>query len=181
MRDALQFCLRELYDRTLGILGGEKPLAAAISPGRAMEDFSGKNQDATFLDRFAPAPVYCLHGGSLSPTSDATADASSFCWFLYAVYGTGWLVPWRQNADIDMDERDRAHQARRRGHDHIVWRLRIYRAAVRGIYAPARMDAGLLRIYELLCGCKSFLIRLGLSVAAEKRCCPFFGSLMEKQ
>ena len=80
-----------------------------------------------------------------------------------------------------MDGRDHAHQTGGIGHDHLIMQPRIYRAAVRGIYAPARMDAGLLRIYELLCGCKSFLIRLGLSVAAEKRCCPFFGSLMEKQ
>ena len=28
-------------------------MVAAISPGRAMEDLSGKNQDATSLDRFA--------------------------------------------------------------------------------------------------------------------------------
>ena len=42
-----------------------------------------------------------------------------------------------------------------------------------GFNAPAWMDAGLWKIHELLCGCKSFFIRLGLPVAAEKRRCLF--------
>ena len=99
----------------------KKPLAAAISPGRALEDISGENQDAASFNRSAAALVYCLHGGSLPPASDA--------------------------------------------------------AVVRGIYAPAWMDVGLWQIYELLCGCKSFLIRFGLPVAAKARRCPLFGSL----
>lgn len=45
----------------------KKPLAAAISPGRALEDISGENQDAASFNRFAAAFVYCLHGGSLPP------------------------------------------------------------------------------------------------------------------
>lgn len=93
--DALQSCLHELYDRTFGILGGEKPLAAAISPGRAMEGLSGKNQDAAPFDRFAAAVVHRMHGGSLSLASDAASDASSFCRLLYATYGTGRSVLWR--------------------------------------------------------------------------------------
>ena len=99
-------------------------MAAAISPGRALEDISGENQDAASFNRFAADLVYCLHGGSLPPASDA--------------------------------------------------------AAVRGIYAPARMDVGLWQIYELFCWGKSFLIGLGLPLAEEKRCCPFFGSLMQE-
>ena len=93
VRDALQPCLHELYDRTFGILGGKKPLVAAIPSGRAMECFSGKNQDATPFDGSAAAVVHRMHGNSLSLASDAAADASSFCWLLYAAYGIGWSVP----------------------------------------------------------------------------------------
>lgn len=53
-------------------------MAFAISTGGALEDFSGKNRDAASFNRLAPAPVYCLHGGSLSHASDAAAGASSF-------------------------------------------------------------------------------------------------------
>lgn len=67
-------------------------MAAAISPGRALEDISGENQDAASFNRSAPAAVHRMHGGSLPPASDA--------------------------------------------------------AAVRGIYAPARMDVGLWQIHE---------------------------------
>ena len=72
-----------------------------------------------------------------------------------------------------MDGRDHAHQTGGTGHGHLIMQPRIYRAAVRWIYAPARMDAGLWKIHELFCGCKSFFIRLGLPVAAEKRRCLF--------
>ena len=92
---ALQSCLHEFYDRTFGIFGGKKPLAAAIAPGRVMEDLSGKNQDAAPFDRFAAAVVHRMHGSSLSLASDATADASSFCQLLYSAYGTGRSVLWR--------------------------------------------------------------------------------------
>ena len=95
MRDVLQSCLHEFHDRTFGIIGGEKPLAAAISPGRVLERFSCQNQDAAPFDRFAAAVVHRMHGGSLSLASDAAADASSFCRLLYAAYGTGRSVLWR--------------------------------------------------------------------------------------
>ena len=153
-------------------------MAFAVSSGGAMENFSGKNQDAATFDRFAAAPVYCVYGSGLFPAFDAAADASSFCRLLCAAHGTGRPVPWSQNADIDMDQRDRTYQAGRAGHDHIIWRFRVYDTAVCWIYAPARMDIGLLRVYKLLCGRKSAPIRLGLSVAAKKRCGPFFGSVM---
>ena len=51
--------------------------------------------------------------------------------------------------------------------------------AVCWIYAPTRMEIGILQIYELFCKCKFAFIRVLLSVATEKRCCPFFGSLMD--
>ena len=95
MRGALQSCLHELYDRTFGIFGGKKPLAAAISPGRVMEDLSGKNQDAAHFDRFAAAVVHRVYGSSLPLAPDADTDASSFCQLLYATYGTGRSVLWR--------------------------------------------------------------------------------------
>ena len=55
-------------------------MAYAVSSDRALEDFSGKNQ-----------------------------DAASFCRLLCTVHGAGWLVFWNQNADIDMDQRGRAY------------------------------------------------------------------------
>ena len=70
-------------------------MAAAISPGRAMEDLSDKNQDAAPFDRSAAAVVHRMHGSSLSLAPDAAADASSFRWLLYAAYGTGRSVVWR--------------------------------------------------------------------------------------
>lgn len=92
---ALQSCLHELYGRNFGILGVKKPLAAAISPGRAMEHFSGKSQDAAPFDRFAAAVVHRVYGSSLPFAPDADTDASSFCQLLYAAYGTGRSVLWR--------------------------------------------------------------------------------------
>ena len=84
-------------------------MAYAVSSGRALEDFSGKNQDAASFDRFATAPVYCVHGSSLSHSFNAVTDAASFCRLLCTVHGAGWLVFWNQNADIDMDQRGRAY------------------------------------------------------------------------
>ena len=37
---------------------------------------------------------------------------------------------------------------------------------------------GLLRVHNLFCGCESVAIRVGLPVAAKKRGCPFFDSVM---
>lgn len=34
-------------------------MAYTVSSGRALEDFSGKNQDAASFNRFAIAPMYC--------------------------------------------------------------------------------------------------------------------------
>ena len=53
-------------------------MASAISSGGAMEDFSGKNQDAASFNRVTSAFMHYMHGGSLSATSGATADTSSF-------------------------------------------------------------------------------------------------------
>ena len=50
-------------------------------------------------------------------------------------------------------------------------------AAVRGIYAPARMNVGLWQIHELFCGAKSFSIGFGLPLAAEKKVLPVFLAL----
>ena len=50
-----------------------------------------------------------------------------------------------------------------------LWRFRIYDTAVCWIYAPARMDTGILQIYELFCGHKSVPVRLGLPVAAKNK------------
>ena len=65
-----------------------------------------------------------------------------------------------------MDQRDHAHEIGRTGSTHSIWRFRIYGIAVRWIYAPARMDVGLLRVCGLLCGCKSVSDRVDLEVAA---------------
>ena len=62
------------------------------------------SEDAASLDRFAVASVYRVYSSSLSPFFAAIADDSSFYRFLCTAYGTGGAVPWRQNADIDMDE-----------------------------------------------------------------------------
>ena len=84
-------------------------MAYAVSSGRALEDFSGKNQDAASFNRFATAPVYCVHGSSLSHSFNAVTDVASFCRLLCTAHGIGWFVPGSQNADIDMDQRDRAY------------------------------------------------------------------------
>ena len=42
------------------------------------------------------------------------------------------------------------------------------------------MDIGVLWVCELLCGGKFVSIWVDLPVAAKKRCCPFFCSVMEK-
>ena len=80
-----------------------------------------------------------------------------------------------------MDQRDHAYQAGGTGHNHLIWRFRIYGTAVYRIYASARMDIGFLRVCELLCGFKSVSVRVDLPVAAKKRRCPFFGSVMAPQ
>ena len=41
-------------------------------------------------------------------------------------------------------------------------------------------DTGLLRIYELFCGCKSVYISVGVPVVTEKRCCHFGVSITTK-
>ena len=154
-------------------------MASAISSGEALEDFSGQNQDAASFNRFAAVFVYCVYGGSLSAASDAAADAPSFYGFLCTAHGTVWSVPRSQNADIDMDQRDCAHQTGRSGHDYFIRRFRIHGIAVRRIYAPARMDIGLLQVYELLCGGKSVSMRVCIHMAAKKGGCPFFGFVTE--
>ena len=156
-------------------------MASAIPSGGALEDFSGENQDAASFNRFAAAFVYWVHDHSLSPASDTTADVSPFYRLLCAANGTFWSVPWSQNADIDMDQRDRAYQTGCAGHNHLIWRFRIYVTTVRRIYAPTRMDIRVLRVYELLCGCKSVSIRIALPVATEKRRCPFSDLVMSNQ
>ena len=79
-----------------------------------------------------------------------------------------------------MDGRDHAHQARGAGHDHIILWFRIYSAAVRWIYASARMDLGLSWVHELLCRGESAAIRAHLPVAAKARRCPVFGSVTHR-
>ena len=148
-------------------------MASAISSGGALEDFSSENQDADSFNRFADAFVYCVYGGSLSHASDAAADAPSFCGFLCAAHGIGWPVPRSQNADINMDQRDHAYQTGCAGHNHLIWRFRIYGTTVRRIYAPARMDIRVLRVYELLRRCKSVSIRVDLPVATKKSAARF--------
>ena len=103
---------------------------------------------------------------------------SSFREFLCVAHGTGWSVFWNENADIDMDQRDYADQTGRSGHNHFIMWFCIYGSTVCWIYALARMEIGILQIYDLLCGCKSFSIRLVLLVATEKRSCSFFRTLM---
>ena len=76
----------------------------AISSGGALEDFSSKDQDTTSFNQFASASVYRVYSSSLSPLFAAIADDSSFCRILCMAHGTGWSVPWSQNADIDMDQ-----------------------------------------------------------------------------
>ena len=77
-----------------------------------------------------------------------------------------------------MDQRAHANQTGGTGHDYFIWWFCIYGTAIYRIYDPAWMDAGLLRICELLCGCKFYFIRVGLPAAAKKRCCPFFNFVM---
>ena len=79
-----------------------------------------------------------------------------------------------------MDQRDHAHQAGGAGHDHIILWFRIYSAAVRWIYASARMDLGLSWVHELLCRGESAAIRAHLSVAAKARRCPVFGCVTHR-
>ena len=79
-----------------------------------------------------------------------------------------------------MDQRDYGYQAGSTGHDYIIWRFRIYGTAVRWFYASARMEIGLLRVYELFCRGKSVSILVGMAVAEEKRCCLFFDSVMAR-
>lgn len=155
-------------------------MASAISSDKALENFSVKNQVAASFNRFTTAPLYCVHGSSISLSFNATADTPSFFWLLCTAYGTGWSVSWNQNANIDVDQRNCAYQTGRTGHDHIIWRFRIYGTAVRWIYASARMGIRVLRVYELLCGCESAPVRVDLFVAAKKRRCPFFNSVMAK-
>ena len=57
-------------------------------------------------------------------------------------------------------------------------RFRIYDIAVCWIYAPARMEIGILQIYDLLCRSKFVPIRVDLPVAEKKRYYPFFCSVM---
>ena len=76
-----------------------------------------------------------------------------------------------------MDQRDHAHQVGSAGHAHFILRFRLHGAAVRWIYASARMDLGFSQVHELFCGGKSAVIRAYLPVAAKERRCPFFGSL----
>ena len=77
---------------------------SAISSGGALENFSGKNQDAASFNRFAAASVYRVYSSSLSSLFAAIADDFSFCRILCMAHGTGWAVSWSQNADIDMDQ-----------------------------------------------------------------------------
>ena len=156
-------------------------MASAISSDKALENFSVKNQVAASFNRFTTAPLYCVHGSSISLSFNATADTPSFFWLLCTAYGTGWSVSWNQNANIDVDQRNCAYQTGRTGHDHIIWRFRIYGTAVRWIYASARMGIRVLPVYELLCGCESAPVRVDLFVAAKKRRCPFFNSVMARQ
>ena len=105
---------------------------------------------------------------------------SSFREFLCVAHGTGWSVFWNENADIDMDQRDYADQTGRSGHNYLIMRFRIYDIAVCWIYAPARMEIGILQIYDLLCRSKFVPIRVDLPVAEKKRHYPFFCSVMAK-
>ena len=57
---------------------------------------------------------------------------------------------------------------------------RRYDIAVCWIYAPARMEIGILQIYDLLCRSKFVPIRVDLPVAEKKRHYPFFCSVMAK-
>ena len=84
-------------------------MASSISSSGNLEDFQGKNQDAASFNWFATAPVYCVHGSSLSHPFNAATDVVSFCRLLCIAHGTGWFIPWSQNADIDMDQRDCAY------------------------------------------------------------------------
>ncbi|WP_455194740.1 hypothetical protein [Eubacterium ramulus] len=66
--------------------------------------------DVALLSRefshFTASPNYMLNcglGTFLMPLC-AIADDSSFCRILCMAHGTGWSVPWSQNADIDMDQ-----------------------------------------------------------------------------
>ena len=84
----------------------------------------------------------------------AVTNDSSFWEFLCGAHGTGWSVSWNKNADIDMDQRDYANQTGRSGHNYLIMCFCIYDIAVCWIYAPARMEIGVLQIYELFCKCK---------------------------
>lgn len=77
---------------------------SAISSGGALENFSGKDQDTTSFNRFTVVSVYRVYDSSLSFAFDTIVDDFSFCRILCMAHGTGWSVPWSQNADIDMDE-----------------------------------------------------------------------------
>ena len=70
----------------------KKPMASAISSGGTLENFQGKNQDAASFNRFATAPVHCVHGSSLSLSFNAATDIAAFCRLLCTVHGTGWSV-----------------------------------------------------------------------------------------
>ena len=56
-----------------------------------------------------------------------------------------------------MDQRDHAHQAESAGHAHFILRFRLHGAAVRWIYASARMDLGFSQVHELLYGANLLL------------------------
>ena len=155
-------------------------MVSALSPGGALEDFQGKNRDAASFNWFAAAAVRCLHSNRLSPEFDAAADAASFCWHLHSAHGTVWPVSWNQDADPDLDERDRAHQTGRGSGDHIIRRFWIHDPAVRWIHAPAGLGIGLLSVYELLCGCNFAFVHMRIPVVEEKRHCPLFGSVIRE-
>ena len=142
-------------------------MAYAVAPCQSSKDFSGKDSDATPIDGFAATTVYCLRGDCLPHVSDLSFSYRSLCGILHAAFGTVRLGAWRENADIDMDKRTHAYQAKRAGHDYPVRRDRLHGFAVCGLSAPARMEAWLYRIYGLLYWCECDFECMQLPVAQE--------------
>ncbi len=69
-------------------------MAFTISSCRALEDFSGKSQDAAIFNRFTNAFMNCVYSRSLPTVFVAIVNDFSFCGFLCLAHGTDWSTAW---------------------------------------------------------------------------------------
>ena len=114
-------------------------MASAIASCRTLENFSGENQNADSVDRFADGFMHWVYRSSLSNAFVAMVNDFTFCGFICLANDTDWSVAWSQNARADMDQRDHANQAGSTGHDHFIWWSCIYGTVVCRIYASGWM------------------------------------------